>query len=86
MQTAEIDGTPEREDSPEAVLASPRSKELHAEIRRHLAVVAALKESLSTLREFWEDHDVQGDFEAYCGREFGFDAEALFEATDRLKL
>jgi hypothetical protein len=82
MQTAEIDGTPGREES----LSSPRSNELHAEIRRHLAVVALLKDALSTLREFWEENDVEGDFEAYCGREFGFDAEALFEATDRLKL
>ena len=82
METAEIDYIPGRDES----LASTRSKELHAEIRRHLAVVASLKDALGNLHDFWEENDIEGDFEAYCGREFGFDAEALFEATDRLKL
>lgn len=82
MDTAEIHSTPGREES----LASPRSNELHTEIRRHLAVVASLKNALGNLHEFLEEHDLNGDFEAYCAREFGIDAEALFEATDRLKL
>ncbi|MEQ2005819.1 MAG: hypothetical protein ABMA26_03390 [Limisphaerales bacterium] len=84
MTTQAPTATPECEDSPEAVLASPKSKELHAEIRRHLAVVTSLKEAIGALREFFDEQELDGDFEAYCSREFGIDVEALFDATERL--
>ena len=84
MKAEVTDQTSEHEDSPETVLASPKSKELHAEIRRHLAVVTSLKEAIGALREFFDEQEIDGDFEAYCSREFGIDVEALFDATERL--
>lgn len=68
--------------SPEELIQSPAVQQKFAQIRAHLPGLAALNDAFAELHDLLDEHELAGNFEACCQRQFGVNPELLRDAAE----